>query len=211
MAPKRRMGPENAATRAVLMDAVEDVLREQGYAALSARTVAARAGLKYQIVFYYFETMDDLILATYRRLMQLMWDALEPVLESDRPLHNLWEIWSHPDNGAVWLEFMAIANHNAVIRTEKIAFGAKMNKLIVEKLSGRFDNSPHKSITPFAISTVIACIGGIMAFEEALGMEDVHSETRAMVKWTLDQLEPPRPIASKKAAAKAKRARKARS
>ena len=54
-----------------------------------------------------------------------------------------------------------------------------MNAFILEKLSGRLANAPHKSITPFTISTVLACIGGIMAFEEALGMEDVHSETAA--------------------------------
>lgn len=190
---KRRMGPENAATRAVLLDAVEAVLREQGYAALSARSVAARAELKYQLVFYYFETMDELVLATYRRLMEAMWASIEQALAADRPLHALWEMWSHPSNGAVWLEFMAIANHNSALREEKIAFGERMQKFIVKGLKKRFSGAPNKVVTPFAISTVLACIGGTVAFEDALGMEGVHAETRALVKWTLDQLEPPQP------------------
>src|SRR5579862_735329 len=77
MASKRRRGPENSATRTALMDAVEAVMREDGYAALSARSVARRAGLKYQIVFYYFETMDALLLATYRRRTQTVLERTE--------------------------------------------------------------------------------------------------------------------------------------
>ena len=63
MASKRRLGQENSASRTALMDGVEAVLREDGYAALSARSVAERAGLKHQLVYYYFATMDDLLLS----------------------------------------------------------------------------------------------------------------------------------------------------
>ncbi len=40
---------------------------EEGYAAVTSRRVAAQAGLKPQLVHYYFRTMDDLFLAAYRR------------------------------------------------------------------------------------------------------------------------------------------------
>ena len=46
MVSKRRMGPENSATRALLMDGAEAVMLEQGYAALTSRSVAERVGLK---------------------------------------------------------------------------------------------------------------------------------------------------------------------
>jgi len=39
----------------------------EGYAAVTSRRVAAEAGLKPQLVHYYFRTMDDLFLALYRR------------------------------------------------------------------------------------------------------------------------------------------------
>lgn len=192
MAPKRRMGPETSETRTALMDAVEAVMREQGYAALSARTVAARAGLKYQIVFYYFETMDDLLLATYRRSGQNMWDRLETALESERPLHAFWRVWSDPCDGAVSLEFMAMSNHNELIRAEKIAYGEKVRRLLVDRLSARLrQRTPDPAVfTPFAISMALASIGGILAFEDTLGIAGGHPETRALVEWCLDRLEP---------------------
>ena len=50
-----------------MFDAVEHVLRHEGYAALSARRVAEVAGYNHQTVYYYFHTMEDLILAAFQR------------------------------------------------------------------------------------------------------------------------------------------------
>jgi AcrR family transcriptional regulator len=185
------MGPETSETRTLLMDAVEAVMREQGYAALSARGVAARAGLKYQIVFYYFETMDELLLATYRRNAEQMRLRIAAALDSDRPLHAYWETWSDPFDGPLALEFMAMANHNPSIRAEKVAFGERMRAMLAERLTKRLQPGPAASLlTPFAVSMVLASIGGIIGFESALGISHGHSETRDLVQWCLDQLEP---------------------
>lgn len=191
--PKRRMGPQNSTTRDALMDAVEAVMREDGYAAVSARSVAARAGLKYQLVFYYFETMDELVLATYRRSCQAMWLRVVESMSADLPLHAFWSMWADPFDAAVSLEFMAMANHNDAIREEKKAFSERVRKLVAEKFSGRQQYLvPHSGITPFSVSMGISCIGGILAFEQALGIMGGHEETRAMVQWCLDQVEPRR-------------------
>lgn len=85
MATKRRMGPENAEMRTRLMAAVESLLREKGYAALSARNVATYAGVKYPLVFYYFETMDDLLLTTYRRRTQSVLERAERLSSQTTP------------------------------------------------------------------------------------------------------------------------------
>lgn len=189
---KRRMGPENSATRTALMDAVEALMREQGYAALTARAVAARASLKYQIVFYYFETMDDLLLATYRRNAESMWTRVQAALEADRPLHAFWKVWSDPFDGAVSLEFMAMSNHNAAIRAEKVAFGERVRRLVAAKLARPLAQAtPEPAVfTPFAISMLLASIGSILAFEDTLGITGGHTETRALLAWCLNYLEP---------------------
>ena len=66
-APTRRIGAEDSKTRAQLLDAAERLLLEEGYAAVTSRRVAAKAGLKPQLVHYYFRTMDDLFVAVFRR------------------------------------------------------------------------------------------------------------------------------------------------
>src|SRR5205823_13649069 len=61
-----RIGCEDLKTRAKLLDADEKLLLEEGYAAVTSRRVAAKAGLKPQLVHYYFRTMDDLFIEVFR-------------------------------------------------------------------------------------------------------------------------------------------------
>jgi len=189
---KRRMGPENAATRSALMDAVEAVMREQGYAAVSARSVAARAGLKYQIVFYYFATMDDLLLSTYRRRTQTVLERTEQALNAERPLHAFWQASSEPFDAALSLEYIALSNHNQLIRAETIAFGERIRRIVAEKLSAQLGKaSPDpKVFTPLGITVAITLMGGILGFESAMGLFGGHREVEAIVDWCLSQLEP---------------------
>ncbi len=66
MTTARRLGTADSKTRLALLDAAERLLLAEGYAAVTSRRVAAAAGLKHQLVHYYFRTMDDLLLEVYR-------------------------------------------------------------------------------------------------------------------------------------------------
>jgi AcrR family transcriptional regulator len=186
------MAPENAATRALLMDAVEALMREQGYAVVSARTVAARAGLKYPTVFYYFETMDDLLIATYRRRLQSSEERTMRALESDRPLHALWSAASDPYDAALSLEYIAMSNHNELIRAETIRGGEGLRRLVVDKLSDRLRQaSPNPNVyRPFGITVGLTILGGILGFESALGLSGGHEELEDIIQEFLRMLEP---------------------
>ena len=50
MASGRRIGAEDSKTRAVLLDATEQLMLEEGYAAVSSRRVARTAGLNAGLV-----------------------------------------------------------------------------------------------------------------------------------------------------------------
>jgi AcrR family transcriptional regulator len=174
------------------MDATETVMREEGYAAVTSRRVAERAGVNQQTVYYYFQTMDDLLLATYRRRTQSVLERVEQALNSERPLHAFWQASSEPFSAGLTMEYLALANHNEVIRLETIEFGERLRRLEVDKLSDRIrqiapDSTP---LTPFAIIMAINYIGHLMGFEAAVGLRGGHRETRLLVEWCLRQLEP---------------------
>ncbi len=59
----RRPSTRAGSTRQALVEAAVDVLRHEGFAAATARTVAARAGCNQGLVFYYFGSVVDLLLA----------------------------------------------------------------------------------------------------------------------------------------------------
>jgi AcrR family transcriptional regulator len=65
-------GPHDSKTGTALLHAAEQLMLEEGYAAVSSRRVAARAGTNAALVYCYFDTMDDLFLAVLRRQAQLI-------------------------------------------------------------------------------------------------------------------------------------------
>ena len=89
MASARRIGAPDAKNRVVLLDAAEQLLLEEGCAAVSSRRVADTAGLKPQLVHYYFRTMEDLFLAVLRRRAEEGLAVLTTALESPQPLWAL--------------------------------------------------------------------------------------------------------------------------
>lgn len=191
MATKRRRGSENAAKRTALLDAVEVVMREQGYAAVTARNVAGEAGLKYQIVFYYFETMDDLLLTAYRRRTERVLESAEEALSSEQPLQAFWELWSDPVDAALTIEYMALSNHNQVIRAETAAFGERMRRFVAKKLAERLGPAAfdHEAVTALGVTGSLVSIAAILGFESAMGIEGGHAETQALVRWFVRELE----------------------
>jgi AcrR family transcriptional regulator len=188
----RRMGLENSSSRAALMDGVEAVMREDGYAALTARSVAERAGLKHQLVYYYFQTMDDLLLATYRRHIGRVQEQVEHAFRQSRPLHAFWQVCSNPFDARLNMEFMAMANHNEIIRAETIAFGELIRRIGLDEAAAQIDATPQgrEMFSPLAVTQAISAIGSIVGLETTLGIHGGHEETRTMVEWWLNRLEP---------------------
>jgi len=173
------------------MDAVEAVMREDGYAALTARRVAERAGLNYQLVFYYFGTMDELILATYRRHIDRYRDTMGQALASDRPLHSYWAVNSDAHDAALNMEFMAMSNHNPLVRAETMRVGEEIRRFNLERVAPALAAvTQTDTITPAAVVMVLNYVGSLLGLETALGISGVHSEIRSLVEWCVDRLEP---------------------
>src|SRR5271167_4286953 len=92
----RRLGAVDSKTRIRLVDAAELLLLEEGYAAVTSRRVAARAGLKPQLVHYYFRTMDDLFLDVFRRRAEENVARAERAIAADGSLRVLWNLNADP-------------------------------------------------------------------------------------------------------------------
>jgi AcrR family transcriptional regulator len=118
MASARRIGAPDAKNRGVLLDAAEQLMLEEGYAAVTSRRVAERAGLKPQLVYYYFRTMDDLYLEVFRRRAEQGLQAHQQALESPKPLWALWQFGTNPASARLTIEMMGLANHRKPLRAE---------------------------------------------------------------------------------------------
>src|SRR6476646_4848222 len=133
--PSRRIGTAESKTRAQLVDAAEAVLLEEGYAAVTSRRVAAKAGLKPQLVHYYFRTMDDLFLEVFRRRAEENVVRIERAVAADGSLHGLWQLNAELRGAAFNIEFVALANHRKAIRAEIARYAERFRAAQLEALT----------------------------------------------------------------------------
>jgi AcrR family transcriptional regulator len=188
MNAKRRIGADTSETYALILDAAEQVIREQGYAAASSRRIAQEAGLKPSLVHYYFPTTDDVFLAVFKRGAAQSDAMIEQALTSDDPIRALWRFFADTSRNALALEFVALANHRKVIGAEIVRHSDIMRARQAERIEQLLGRRFGDGATPAGFAFVLAGIGRALAMESELGISSGHAEARAFVEAWLDRL-----------------------
>ena len=191
MASPRRLGAPDAKNRTVLIDAAEQLMLEEGYAAVTARRVAARAGLKHQLVHYYFRAMDDLFLAVFRRRAEQGLERQAQALASGQPLRALWQHSTDTRDTTLVMEFMGLANTREAVRSEIARYAERSRVAQVEALARLFAEGRLTSdaCSPEVLTVLLTSVSRVMIMEQALGMTVGHAETAAFVEGWLRRLE----------------------
>lgn len=188
----RRVGAETSATRALIVEATKQLIRDEGYAAVSTRRVAARAGLKPSLVHYYFPTTDDLLVEVSRQGAEESDRMIEEALASDDPLRALWQFFADTSRTAMALEFMAMANHREAVRAHMAAHSEAMRSRQVEIfrhiLGDRIERL--EGFDAAGLSLVLAGIGRAIVMEQALGVQTGHAAAIKIVETWLAKLAP---------------------
>jgi AcrR family transcriptional regulator len=191
MTAPRRLGAEDSATRTALLDAAQHLLLEEGYASVTSRRVAARAGLKPQLVHYYFRTMDDLFLGLVRRGAEQNLERQARALASPHPLRALWEFSNDRLGTTLTVELFALANHRKALRAELAAYAEQFRRLQSDALATVLERSgiDPDAFPPEAVMVLVTSVSRILVMEEALGMTTGHAEMRALVERCLARVE----------------------
>ncbi len=88
----RRPDERSADTRRALVEAALDVLRSEGFAGATARTIAGRAGCNQGLVFYHFGSVVDLLLAALDEVSARRRERYESALASVHRASELVEL-----------------------------------------------------------------------------------------------------------------------
>jgi AcrR family transcriptional regulator len=187
-APMRRLGLEGSQTRARFIDAAEAVLRDEGLPGLTARQVAAKAGLKTQLLYYYFRTMDDLILALVRRVNEHRLERFEAALAAPEPLRALWALNSDPSGAALASELTSIATHREAIRAEIVRSAQQFRAMQIEAVSRLLPARTGQGGSAAGIVMIAVALARMIVAESSLGLTDGHEEALAIVEDTLRRL-----------------------
>lgn len=185
----------------MLLDSTERLMLDQGYAAVTYRSVAARSAVTAGLVQYYFPTLDDLFIALLRRRSECNLEKLVERLEvePDQPLRVLWEYSSDETTAALLMEFMALANHRKTIRAEIAEVIERSRKVQLDVLAERWNDLgvTTEDLPPAALLFLLAGIPKMMLLEGAFGISTGHPEMVSVVERHLARAEPrpstPRP------------------
>lgn len=188
--PARRMGPPGSDIWHSMLDGAVAILRDEGHAALTSRRVAEQIGVKQRLIYYYFRTMDDLIVETFHRLSERELKRLREARESPRPLRELWDICIHTTDSRLISESTALANRIEGLRKEVIHFVEESRAIQVEALTEAVERTGRsKSVPPAALAILATSLALTLTREDQLGVKSGHAEAIALIEGFLADAE----------------------
>jgi AcrR family transcriptional regulator len=181
-------------TRNALLDAAQQLMLAEGYAGVSTRRVAAKAGVNSALVFYYFDSLDGLFIELFRRGAEQSFERLQEALSSPQPLWGFWDLIHDRSGSATTMEFTALANHRKAIRAEIADYSRRFRKAQLDALSVVLEGYGVDPETwpPTAVILILAGVSRYILIEEAFDLDIGHDEAEAIVTRYLEALEGPR-------------------
>jgi len=190
MPARRRKSNDESATRTALLDAAEALMLEEGYAAVTSRRIAGRAGVP-NAIHYYFETMDELFIELFRRGASRSLARQEEVLASPQPLWAFWDLLLDRGNGDLNTEFVALANHRKAIRSEIAESSRVFRQAQLAALARVIETS--KSATPFhspeAVVLLLSAVSRFLTTENAFDLDIGHVAVVEFVEHCIREIE----------------------
>ncbi len=164
-----------------LVDAAEKLIKDEGYGVATARRIASEVGLKHQAVFYYFGSQDELLLAVYRRFAERKRKIIEAAFESDQPLSTLWGAISDTEITRFSAEFIALANHNSLVRDEMAKDMEEVRRFETQAIASYLaSQGVEPQIPPLVVTILIHSMALFLRQEKDLGVSLGHELTEAM-------------------------------
>jgi AcrR family transcriptional regulator len=194
MAEPRRPRAATAEKRARILDAAEQIMLREGYAAVTSRRVEAVAGVK---LHYHFGTVDDLFVAVFRRRAERNVERLHDALASDEPLRAWWALASDPRGTALLVELTAAANHRAPLQAEVAELARDVRRMEIDALASILDGYgiDEAELPPALVAAAVQGLALVVVQDQVRGFDTAHGEAAAAMDALLDRLEHRRSLA----------------
>ena len=192
MAANRGFDSTNSASRRQLIEAAADLLAEEGSQAFSARKVAERAGLKPQLVHYYFRTTEDLLVAAFRYSGEFYMELHNAALSERQPLRGLWRLNTARPDTPRSMAFMALGTQYPALSREMLLWGEHFRRMQIGMISDVVERSgvDIAPMTPASLALLMAAVSRTLVMETQLGITLAHADLREVIELFLDRIEP---------------------
>jgi TetR/AcrR family transcriptional regulator len=183
MAARRRLGQNSSATRAAILEAAAKVLLDEGVTKLTSRRISQKAGIKSQLVHYYFRTMEDLTVALMQREGDEVLRGLARAAASDEPLRAFWQFELESRASTLIIKLVALAAHRERIGAEAVRYAQHGRGIQAEAIARHLElRGVVSPIPPAAITFLMSAVARNLLHEQALGMSLGHREVVQVVE-----------------------------
>jgi AcrR family transcriptional regulator len=191
MKPERKSNESSAGTREAILDATESVMVEEGYSAATSRRVAEKAGLKSQLVHYYFGTMDELFVAVYERSEKEFLQRHLQAVSSKNPLRALWDLSVHPKRTRLAQEFIALSARRKSMRKITARVIEQIHSINAIFIAKYLEQSglDVEEYPPLVISQIINGLSRALVNEESMGVSIGRAEVLAFAERWISNIE----------------------
>jgi len=191
LAKPRQRRAATAEKVALLLDATEEIMINEGYAAVSSRSVAASVGIHAPLLHYYFPTIDDLFVAVVRRRSEQYLERMAAALASPEPLRAWWELASDPRGAGLFAEAIAAANHRPALREEVGSVARDLRRMQMQTLTTLLDEYGLDSdeFPPALIAAMIQGLAFGLVSDQMAGYETAHEEAAVAMAQLIERLE----------------------
>lgn len=188
MVEARRPRAATAQKRARILDAAEQVMLKDGYAAVTSRRVEAEAGIK---LHYHFGSLDDLFVAVFRRRAERSVARMREALTSDEPLRAWWAIAADPRGTALLVELTAAANHRVLLQAEVAEFARDVRRVETETLAAILDDYgvDQTQFPPALVAAAVQGLALVVVQDEVRGFDTAPDQARDAMVRLVDRLE----------------------
>jgi AcrR family transcriptional regulator len=188
--------PARAEAVDALLAAAESLLVEVGYAGITVRKLAERAGVNHGLVHYYFGSMQDLLLRVLDRFTDGLVERQRAMYAADVPFIDKWRQamrFLDEDSGSgyhkIWFELQVMGWNDEVVR-ERLQ---QVHRRWVDVVAAAFERGlPELGIDPelyptkAVVSLVVTFNQGIM-LERLTGVDSGHAELLRMIDRFLER------------------------
>jgi AcrR family transcriptional regulator len=191
MAEPRRPRAATEEKRQRLLDATEEIMLSDGYAAVSSRSVAAKVGINAPLVHYYFATIDDLFVAVLLRRAEPNVKHMAEALASPEPLRAWWDLASDTRGTALFTELMAAANHRPALKAELGVVARDFRRMqmdLLPTLLREYGLDPDQLTPPLVAAAMQGLAFGLVQ-DQVAGYDTSPDEARTAMEQLLAGLE----------------------
>jgi AcrR family transcriptional regulator len=162
------------------------LLLDEGYGSITTRHIGEKADLNYQLVHYYFESMDALFIETFRRAAETNLKRLDDLRHGEVTLQAFWKVNSEATAGKLTTEFVALANHRPALKREIAKYARRFRTAQLELVQAALAKEPEitDELPPMVVLLLATGLTQLVAHDRSLGVTTGHKETIAWIeKW----------------------------